>query len=77
MAHLLEDCGEVVDDIAPEVPGEVPPDVAWLDGHVSSLSPASATNSWMASRESLVATSGRTGRRLVAGIGIINCMRSR
>jgi hypothetical protein len=77
MAHLLKDCGELVDDLATEVPGEVPPDVAWLDGHASSLSPASATNSWIASRVSLVATSGRTGRRLVAGIGIINCMRSR
>jgi hypothetical protein len=50
MAHLLKDCGELVDDLATEVPGEVPPDVAWLDGHASSLSPASATNSWIEPR---------------------------
>jgi hypothetical protein len=48
MAYLPEDRGEVVADDAAEIFGQQHPEVAGLDGHASSLSPASATNSWMA-----------------------------
>jgi hypothetical protein len=77
MGHLPEDRGEVGGDDTAQLSGEALPDVTGLDGHASSLSPARATNSWMASRVSLVAVPRRIGRRLVARIGIINCMQPR
>jgi hypothetical protein len=77
MDHLPEDCGKIGGDGAAQLSGEALPEVAWLDGHASSLSPTSVTTSWMASRVSLVAAFRRIGCRLVAGREILNTMRSR
>jgi len=52
------------------------PDVARVDAHASSLSPARAINSTMASGVSLVGTFRRTDHRFVAGTGILNSILS-
>jgi hypothetical protein len=74
MVYLPEDRGKVISDGIALVFGELTPDVARVDGHASSLSPAQARKSVTASRVSLVAMPLGTGRRLVAGIGILNSM---
>jgi hypothetical protein len=74
MVYLPEDRGKVIGDGIALVFGELTPDVARVDGHASSLSPAQARKSVTASRVSLVAMPLGTGRRLVAGIGILNSM---
>jgi hypothetical protein len=74
MVYLPEDRGKVTGDGTALVFGELTPDVARVDGHASSLSPAQARKSVTASRVSLVAMPLGTGRRLVAGIGILNSM---
>jgi hypothetical protein len=74
MAYLPEDRGKVVGDGTALVFREPTPDVARVDRHASSLSPAQARKSVTASGVSLVAMPLRTGRRLVAGIGILNSM---
>jgi hypothetical protein len=74
MVYLPEDRGKVIGDGTALVFSELTPDVARVDGHASSLSPAQARKSVTASRVSLVAMPLRPGRRLVAGIGILNSM---
>jgi hypothetical protein len=74
MVYLPEDRGKVIGDGTALVFGELTPDVARVDGQASSLSPAQARKSVTASRVSLVAMPLGTGRRLVAGIGILNSM---
>src|SRR5918993_2060544 len=74
MVYLPEDRGKVTGDGTALVFRELTPDVARVDGHASSLSPAQARKSVTASRVSLVAMPLRPGRRLVAGIGILNSM---
>jgi hypothetical protein len=72
MAHLPEDRREVVEDVLAELRWQVSPDIAGPDGHAPSLSPATATRSSSASRQSLVGTPrDAAGRRLVAGTGSI------
>jgi hypothetical protein len=74
MLYLPEDRGKVAGDGTALVFRELTPDVARVDGHASSLSPAQARKSSTASGVSLVGTPFRAGRRLVAGIGILNSM---
>jgi hypothetical protein len=70
--HLPERSGEVVRDGAALSGAQLSPDVARVDAHASSLSPARAINSTMVSGVSLVGTARRTGHRFVAGTGILN-----
>ena len=78
MAQLPEDRGEVGDDFPALAGRQGSPDVAGLDGHAPSLSPAVATNSSSASRQSLAGMArGPAGRRLVAWIGNISRMPGR
>ena len=62
MAHLPEDRGEVGDDLPTRARRQGPPDLAGLDGHAPSLSPAVATRSSIASRQSLVGMAARRRR---------------
>src|SRR3954451_7887633 len=78
MAQLPEDRGEVGDDFPTRARRQGSPDLAGLDGHASSLSPAVATRSSSASRQSLAGMArGPVGRRLVAGIGSMSRMPGR
>src|SRR5947199_6295413 len=74
IGHLPEDRSEVGSDDAAQLSGEALPDITGLDGHASSLSPARATSSWMASRVSLyqVAVWLTHGAGSLAGIGMIH-----
>ena len=72
MEHLLEDRREVLDDLALDLWGPVPPDVLGLVGHDStSHCSASEINSVSACEVSFVARAGRGKERLVAGSGML------
>jgi hypothetical protein len=80
MDHLGEDRGDVVDDLAPDVVGQAPPEVLGSDGHAVPplLSRVRAISSSSASRVTLVGGMlGRGGTRLVAATGIFSSIRSR
>src|SRR4051812_21175170 len=78
MAQLPEDRGEGGDDLPTQARRQGSPDLAGLGGHAPSLSPAVATRSSSASRQSLAGVArGPAGRRLVAWIGNVSRMPGR
>jgi len=54
MAHLPQDGAEIAGDLSAERRSQARPDIAGVDGHAASLSPATATSSASASGVSLV-----------------------
>ena len=71
MAHFPQNGAEIRGDLPADGRGHAGPDVAGLDGHAASRSPASRTSAASASGVSLVSPARRsgTGSRLVADSG--------